>query len=63
MPMMEDRYDEWRDRLDNDEIAEIMVSRLGSDTVEEMLWEQFIEDEEDRADYEGELQMEMERGN
>lgn len=60
---MEDRYDEWRDRLDDDEIAKIIVARLGDDTVEEMLWEQFIEDEEDRADYEGELQMEMERGN
>lgn len=60
---MEDRYDEWRDRLDDDEVAEIIVGRLGSDAVEEMLWEQFIEDEEDRYDYEGELQMEMERGN
>ena len=60
---MEDRYDEWRDRLDDDEVAEIIVGRLGDDIVEEMLWEQFIEDEEDRYDYEGELQMEMERGN
>lgn len=60
---MEDRFDEWRDRLEDDEVAEIIVGRLGDDTVEEMLWEQFIEDEEDRADYEGELQMEMERGN
>ena len=61
--MMEDRYDEWRDRLDDGEVAEIIVSRLGSDTVEEMLWEQFIEDEEDRAEYEGEIQFEMEKGN
>lgn len=60
---MEDRFDEWRDRLDDDEVAEIIVGRLGADTVEDMLWEQFTEDEEDRADYEGELQMEMERGN
>ena len=61
--MMEDRYDEWRDRLDDDEVVEIILGRIGDDTVEEMLWEQFIEDEEDRDDYYGELQMEMERGN
>lgn len=60
---MEDRFDEWRDRLDDDEVAEIIVGRLGDDTVEEMLWEQFIEDEEDLADWIGEMQMEMERGN
>ena len=58
---MEDRFDEWRDRLDDDEVAEIIVGRLGDDTVEEMLWEQFVEDEEYRDDYEGELQMEMQR--
>ena len=60
---MEDRFDEWRDRLDDGEVAEIIVNRLGDDTVEEMLWEQFIEDEEDLADWIGEMQMEMERGN
>lgn len=60
---MEDRYDEWRDRLDNDEVVEILVDRLGYGNVEEVLWQQFIEEEEDRYDYEGELQMEMERGN
>lgn len=60
---MGDRYDKWRDRLDDDEVAEIIMGRLGDDTVEEMLWEQFVEEEEDRSDYEGELQMEMERGN
>lgn len=60
---MEDRYDEWRDRLDDDEVAEIIMGRLGDDTVEEMLWEQFVENEEDRADWVGEMQMEMERGN
>lgn len=60
---MEDRFDEWRDRLNNYEVVEILVYILGYDTVEEMLWQQFIEEEEDRYDYEGELQMEMERGN
>ncbi len=60
---MEDRYDKWRYGLDDNEVAEIIVERLGSDTVEDMLWEQFVENEEDRAEYEGELQMEMERGN
>ena len=60
---MEDRYDEWRDRLGDYEVAEIIVGRLGSDTIEDMLWEQFVEDEQDRAEYEGEIQFEMERGN
>ena len=60
---MEDRFDEWRDRLSDDEVAEIVVERLGSDNVEDMLWEQFIEDEEDREHMIGEAQMEDERGN
>lgn len=60
---MEDRYDEWRDRLYYHEVAEIIMGRLGDDTVEEMLWEQFIEEEEDLENYEAELQMEMEMGN
>lgn len=60
---MEDRFDEWRDRLSDDEVAEIVVERLGSDNVEDMLWEQFIEDEEDREHMIGEAQMENERGN
>ena len=60
---MEDRYDEWRDRLGDYEVAEIIVGRLGSDTIEDMLWEQFVEDEQDRAEYEGEIQFEIERGN
>ena len=60
---MEDRFDEWRDRLSDDEVAEIVVERLGSDNVEDMLWEQFIEDEEDREHMIGEEQMENERGN
>ena len=60
---MEDRYDKWRDSLYDEDVAEIVVARLGDDTVEEMLWEQFIEDEQDREEYEGEIQFEMERGN
>lgn len=60
---MEDKYDEWRDGLDVDEIADIVLARLGEDTVEEMLWEQFIEEEQDREEYEGEIQFELERGN
>ena len=60
---MEDRFEQWRDGLSIEDMGEIILTRLGEDTVEDMLWEQFIEDEEDRADYEGELQMEDERGN
>ena len=60
---MEDRFDKWRDRLSDDEVAEIVVERLGSDNVEDMLWEKFIEDEEDREHMIGEEQMENERGN
>ena len=60
---MEDRFEEWRDSLRNDEVGDIIVDRIGEDTVEDMLWEQFVEDEEDRAEYEGEIQFEIERGN
>lgn len=60
---MEDRFEQWRDGLNIEEVGEIILTRLGEETVEDMLWEQFIEDEEDRAEYEGEVQFELERGN
>lgn len=60
---MEDRFDEWRYSLSDSDVAEIVVERLGTDSVEDILWEQFVEDEQDREEYEGEIQFEIERGN
>ena len=60
---MEDKFEQWRDTLGEDDISEIILNRLGEEAVEDMLREQFIEDEQDRAEYEGEMQFEMERGN
>ena len=60
---MEDRFEQWRDGLSIEDMGETILTRLGEDTVEDMLREQFVEDEEDRAEYEGEIQFEIERGN
>lgn len=60
---MEDRFEQWRDGLSIEDMGEIILTILGEDTVEDMLWEQFVEDEQDRAEYEGEIQFEIERGN
>ena len=60
---MEDRFEQWRDSLADDEVGEIIIARLGEEEVEYMLWEQFVENEQDRAEYEGEIQSEIERGN
>lgn len=58
---MEDKFDRWADDLQEAEILDIVRERLGNHTVEEALWDFFIEEEKDREHFEGEVQMEQER--
>lgn len=58
---MDDKFVEWRESLDVDDVVAIIVNRVGDDSIEELLWEQFIEDEQDRVEWIGEQQMENER--
>lgn len=58
---MDEKFEAWMDGLSIEDKGEIIMERLGEFNVEDMLWEQFIEDEEDREHMIGEMQMEQER--